>query len=72
MNVIRIIGGGEGQKLAKLQASPHIQSMAFKHISLLKQSTQPGHSLTGLLLVASPALGDTPCKNSYLRVCPCS
>ncbi|KXV50890.1 YqgE/AlgH family protein [Acetobacter tropicalis] len=43
--------------------------MAFKHISLLQQSIQPGHSLTGLLLVASPALGDTPFARTVIYVC---
>lgn len=57
------------ERLPKHEPDLISRVMALKHISLLRQSTQPGQSLTGLLLVASPALADTPFARSVIYLC---
>lgn len=46
-----------------------MQPMVFPHASLLERCVRPGGTLTGLLLVATPALSVTPFDRSVIYLC---
>lgn len=46
-----------------------MQPMVFPHVSLLERSARPGGTLTGLLLVATPALNVTQFDRSVIYLC---